>query len=74
VRVDLNKRRVDMLVPDEELARRRAAYRAPDLKHQTPWQEIYRGMVGQLSTGACREPATLYLDVVEQRGNPWHSH
>jgi dihydroxy-acid dehydratase len=74
VRVDLNTRRVDMLVPPEEQARRREAYRPPALQHQTPWQEIYRKLVGQLSTGACLEPATLYLNVVEERGNPRHSH
>jgi dihydroxy-acid dehydratase len=74
VRVDLNTRRVDALIPDDELKRRRAAYRPPELKHQTPWQEIYRSLAGQLSTGACLEPATLYLDVIAQRGNPRHSH
>jgi len=74
VRVDLNTRRVDLLVAEEELTRRRARYRRPELTHQTPWQEIYRAMVGQLSTGACLEPATLYLDIVKERGNPRHSH
>jgi xylonate dehydratase len=74
VRVDLKKRRVDVLLPEEELARRRAAWRPPDLLHQTPWQEISRRFVGQLSTGACLEPATLYLDVIAERGNPRHSH
>jgi dihydroxy-acid dehydratase len=74
VRVDLNKRRVDVLVPEEELAKRRAEHKPIPLKHQTPWQEIYRSMVGQLSTGGCLEPATLYLDVIATRGNPRHSH
>jgi dihydroxy-acid dehydratase len=74
VRVDLNTRRVDVLVSPEELARRRAAHKPIELKHQTPWQEIYRSMVGQLSTGGCLEPATLYLDVIATRGNPRHSH
>jgi xylonate dehydratase len=74
VRVDLNARRVDVLLPEDVLARRRAEYRPPTLVHQTPWQELYRGLVGQLSTGACLEPATLYLDIVAQRGNPRHSH
>src|SRR4029453_2307657 len=63
VRVDLKARRVDVLIDDAELARRRAAGRPPVLVNQTPWQEIYRTMVGQLSTGACLEAATLYLDV-----------
>jgi xylonate dehydratase len=74
VRVDLNKRTVNVLIPDEELAARRAAWTPPELKHQTPWQEIYRQMVGQLSTGGCLEAATLYLDIVNERGNPRHSH
>jgi dihydroxy-acid dehydratase len=74
VRVDLQARSVNVLIDESELARRRSAYRAPELKHQTPWQEIYRQFVGQLSTGACLEPAVLYLDIVNQRGNPRHSH
>ena len=51
VRVDLNACRVDLLVDDTELSRRREEYRPPVLQHQTPWQEIYRGCVGQLATG-----------------------
>jgi dihydroxy-acid dehydratase len=74
IRVDLNARSVNVLVDADELARRRehASYRAPE--SQTPWQELYRQLVGQLSTGACLEPATLYLKVIEQRGDPRHSH
>ena len=56
------------------LERRRAGVSAGDLRHQTPWQEIYRTFVGQLATGACLEPATMYLRVIEERGNPRHSH
>ncbi len=74
VRVDLNTRRVDVLIDDAELEARRAAHAPPDLVNQTPWQEIQRRMVGQLSTGACLEPATLYLRVVETHGTPRHSH
>jgi xylonate dehydratase len=74
VRVDLNKRQVNVLISEEELARRQASTPLPELAHQTPWQEIYRKFVGQLSTGACLEPATLYLDIIKERGNPRHSH
>jgi dihydroxy-acid dehydratase len=74
VRVDLSARRVDMLVPAEEIARRRARYQAPALPSQTPWQEIFRLMTGQLATGMCLEAATLYLDIIEERGEPRHSH
>ncbi|ARP79539.1 dihydroxy-acid dehydratase [Bordetella genomosp. 8] len=75
IRVDLNARTVTLQVDAAELEARRAeepAFRIPPA--QTPWQEIFRGMTGQLSTGMCLEPATLYLKVVEQRGDPRHSH
>jgi dihydroxy-acid dehydratase len=74
VRVDLAKRRVDVLIDDAELERRRAAWKPPALVSQTPWEEIYRKMVGQLSTGGCLEPATLFLDVIRTRGEARHSH
>lgn len=74
IRVDLNARTVTLAVDPAELEARRGepAFEIPP--PQTPWQEIFRGMVGQLSTGMCLEPATLYLKVVEQRGDPRHSH
>jgi len=61
--VDLNQCSVELMVDAEELERRRSAYVAPELEHQTPWQEIYRGCVGQLSTGGCLELATKYRNV-----------
>ncbi|MDD9904480.1 MAG: dihydroxy-acid dehydratase family protein [Rhodospirillaceae bacterium] len=72
VRIDLNTRKVDMLLSDEELKARWDAYEPPELEHQTPWQEIYRGMVGQLSTGGCLELATNYHGVAARM--PRHSH
>jgi len=74
VRVDLAARRVDMLVPADELARRRARWCPPALSNQTPWQEIFRMLAGPLSTGMCLEPATLYLNIIAERGEPRHSH
>ncbi|WP_258130583.1 IlvD/Edd family dehydratase [Achromobacter anxifer] len=74
IRIDLNQRSVIALVDEAEMERRRQdpPYQAPEA--QTPWQELYRQLVGQLSTGGCLEPATLYLKVVETRGDPRHSH
>ena len=63
VRIDLNKCEVNLLVEEQELDKRRAKYAQPKLKHQTPWQEIYRSCVGQLSTGGCLELATKYRNV-----------
>jgi dihydroxy-acid dehydratase len=74
IRIDLNNRKVDVLLPPGELEARRAAWKSPKLDHKTPWEEIYRSMVGQLGTGACLEPATLYLNVVETRGESRNNH
>ena len=74
IRIDLNTRKVDVLLPPGELEARRAAWVAPDLANQTPWEQIYRSMVGQLGTGACLEPATLYLNVIETRGEARNNH
>lgn len=74
IRLDLNTRRVDVLIPDAELKERRDAWRPPLLKNQTPWEEIYRNTIGQHGTGACMEPATLYLNIIETRGEARNSH
>jgi dihydroxy-acid dehydratase len=74
IRIDLNTRKVDVLLPEGELAARKAAWRPAVLQNKTPWEEIYRSMVGQLGTGACLEPATLYLNVVETKGESRNNH
>ncbi|MDA5562388.1 dihydroxy-acid dehydratase family protein [Cobetia sp. MMG027] len=67
VRVDLGRSEVKLKVDDTELAARRecleaeGGYRYPD--HQTPWQEIQRGMVEPLDQGMTLAPATKYRDV-----------
>ncbi|AYF90522.1 dihydroxy-acid dehydratase [Pseudomonas sp. DY-1] len=72
--IDLNARRVELLVDAGELERRRQNSKPSMPPSQTPWQEIYRQMVGQLSTGGCLEPATLYMKVITSNGEPRHSH
>ncbi len=74
IRIDLNTRRVDVLLPDAELQARRAAWVPPKLVNMTPWEEIYRGTVGPLATGGCLELATLYLNVLETRGESRNNH
>jgi xylonate dehydratase len=66
LRLDLNAGVLDALVDADEWAARRAAWRAPELTHQTPWQEIYRAHVGQLAEGGCLELATAYRRVRTQ--------
>jgi dihydroxy-acid dehydratase len=78
VRVDLGKATANILISDEELAKRRAAfsgnggYHYP--KHQTPWQEIQRGMVDQLAQGMVLKPAVKYRDVAHTSGVPRDNH
>ena len=74
IRIDLNTRKVDVLLPDGELETRRRNWVAPKLANLTPWEEIYRSMVGQLGTGGCLEPATLYLNILETRGESRNNH
>ncbi|WP_457967178.1 dihydroxy-acid dehydratase family protein [Pseudomonas sp. R4-84] len=74
LKVDLNSRTVNLLVDDAEMERRRRAWTPNFPPSQTPWQELYRQLVGQLSTGGCLEPATLHLRVIARSGEPRHSH
>jgi dihydroxy-acid dehydratase len=41
---------------------------------QTPWQEIQRGLTGQLETGATLEMAVKYQQVAQTKGLPRDSH
>jgi xylonate dehydratase len=72
IRIDLNAGRCDVLVSEEEIARRRADGIPPAPASQTPWQEIYRNTVGQLETGACMELAVAYRGLVDDM--PRHNH
>ncbi|WP_203308873.1 MULTISPECIES: IlvD/Edd family dehydratase [Sphingomonas] len=78
VRIDLNKGSVDVLIPDEELAERRAALEAaggyPYPASQTPWQEIQRSVVGQMNTGAILEGAEKYQRIAQTMGLPRDNH
>jgi dihydroxyacid dehydratase/phosphogluconate dehydratase len=72
LRVDLNQRRVDILISEEEIARRRAALQIEMPASQTPWQEIQRQHTGQLSDGACLDFAVKYQRVGADI--PRHNH
>jgi dihydroxy-acid dehydratase len=78
IRVDLNKRTADILIPRDELNERRAAlqghggYKSPP--SQTPWQEIQRGMVDQLSEGMVLKPAIKFQKVAQTFGVPRDNH
>lgn len=78
VRIDLPRRRVDVLIDAAELAERKrvleaqGGYRYP--ASQTPWQEIQRTLVGQLNTGAILEGAETYQRLAQTMGLPRDNH
>jgi len=72
LRVDLNKRSIDIMIDDAELERRRGEAPPAIPESQTPWQEIYRAGVGHLSEGAVLEDAVKYRRTAKNM--PRHSH
>jgi dihydroxy-acid dehydratase len=76
VRIDLRRRTAGILISDEELAARRAAWKPVDLvaTSQTPWQELQRRHIGQLSDGACLDFAIKYQKISTTRGLPRDNH
>ncbi|MBP2570612.1 MULTISPECIES: IlvD/Edd family dehydratase [Agrobacterium tumefaciens complex] len=78
VRIDVGRGKADILISGEELAKRYEAlsaeggYKFPD--HQTPWQEIQRGIVSQMETGAVLEPAVKYQRIAQTKGLPRDNH
>jgi dihydroxy-acid dehydratase len=72
IKVDLKARRVDALLSDAEIAKRRASLRPFEIKNNSPWEQLYREQVGQLETGACLDFAVDYHDI--RRAVPRHSH
>ena len=78
VRIDLKKRTADMLISDAEIKKRFAdlakagGYKYP--ASQTPWQEIQRGMVDELSNGMVLKPAVKYQKVAATKGIPRDNH
>lgn len=74
MKIDLNINRIDLLISDEELNKRKKNIKLPKFNNQTPWQEISRKMVGQLETGGCLETDTVFLDITNTKGIPRHSH
>ncbi|WP_086738552.1 IlvD/Edd family dehydratase [Erythrobacter colymbi] len=78
VRIDLGRGTVDVLIPESELAERRAAlevaggYAYP--ASQTPWQAIHRAYVGQMESGGIIEGAEAFQRIAQTRGLPRDNH
>ncbi|WP_193161983.1 IlvD/Edd family dehydratase [Microbulbifer hainanensis] len=74
IEIDLNRNRVDAILDDEELVRRRAQRQPANIVNQTPWQEIYRKTVTQLEQGADMALDEEHVRIVERHGTPRNSH
>ncbi len=72
LRTDLNQGTLDVLLDGSELRKRREKLKSLKIEHQTPWQEIYRDTVGQLSEGGIIELAAKYRKI--RKTIPRHSH
>jgi dihydroxy-acid dehydratase len=78
IRVDMHKGAVNVLLSDVELQNRRqeldaaGGYAYPE--SQTPWQEMQRGVVGQIETGSVLETALKYQRIARTKGVPRHNH
>jgi len=72
IKIDLNQGSLDVMLDESELDQRRNAIESQQIEHQTPWQEIYRETVGQLSGGGIIELAAKYKKI--RNTIPRHSH
>ncbi|MED6339233.1 MAG: dihydroxy-acid dehydratase, partial [SAR324 cluster bacterium] len=72
LRIDLNHGTMNALIDESELRKRREKLKSKIIEHQTPWQEIYRDTVGQLSQGGIIELAAKYRKI--KKTIPRHSH
>jgi dihydroxy-acid dehydratase len=72
IRIDLVAGRCDVLVSDEELAKRKQGAPPPVPESATPWQELYRATVSQLDKGGVMELALKYRGVGAK--TPRHNH
>jgi len=72
LKIDLNQCTIDVLLTETELQKRRDLLQLEETENQTPWQEIYRNTVGQLSGGGIIELAEKYKRI--RQTIPRHSH
>ena len=72
LRIDLNQGSLDVMLYKSELQKRHDQLKPEEIENQTPWQEIYRNTVGQLSSGGIIELAAKYRKI--RNTIPRHSH
>ncbi|HBY88785.1 MAG TPA: dihydroxy-acid dehydratase [Colwellia sp.] len=74
LRIDLNNNTVDLLIEEQLLATRKKSMERIPIVNQTPWQEIYRSRVNQLSDGGTLEMKEKHTRIASKHGIPRNSH
>lgn len=77
IRIDLKKRYAGVQISAEEIERRKAeteAYVKRTPASQTPWQQIYRKEVGELSEGMVLNGAVQFQRIAQTMGIPRRNH
>ncbi|KIW47310.1 dihydroxy-acid dehydratase [Exophiala oligosperma] len=78
LRVDLTKRKVELLVSETDLKKRRedlearGGYSYPE--SHTPWEDIFRRETGQLNEGMVLKEAVKFQKVAQKWPAPRHNH
>ena len=78
VRVDLDRGQANILISEDEYMERQqqlavsGGYKFP--VSQTPWQEMQRGVVDQLSEGMVLKTAVKYQRISSTKGLPRNNH
>jgi len=66
VRLDLKRRTANVLISEEEMARRKATKKLAIRPSETPWQDLYRKNVAQLSEGMVLKGAVKFRRVAKK--------
>ena len=74
IKVDLNKKRVELILEESEITKRFNNLKFDIPANQTPWQEISREYTNQLGDGACLDLKENYFSVAQNKGIPRDNH
>jgi dihydroxy-acid dehydratase len=74
VRIDLRRRSANILIDEQTYQQRKAAWKPNYPASQTPWQDLQRRHITQLSDGACLDFAVNYQRIAVTRGLPRDNH
>ena len=74
IKVDLNKKRVELILEESEITKRFNNLKFDIPANQTPWQEISREYTNQLGDGACLDLKENYFSVAQKKGIPRDNH